>query len=51
MSDKKIPKHCKNCEALWTKSVVPWCCAKGDEAKKSIGHCKLHNLKRSKGNE
>lgn len=51
-------KHCKGCrfhhnaghpkESPYAKRYNDWCCAKGDTASKSIGHCKTHNLKRVK---
>lgn len=48
-------KHCKGCLAHHNAGHPPnhkyaryndWCCAKGDFASKSIGHCKVMGLKR-----
>jgi len=45
------PEHCKGCTHfnkagnLRLKKFNSWCCAKGAEAKRSVGWCKTHNQK------
>lgn len=50
----KQPDHCKGCSHFHNAGhkkgsnlakYNAWCCAKGDFAVKSVGHCKQHNLK------
>lgn len=50
------PEHCKGCNYFHSagrsnptkelKKYNYWCCAKGDEAVKSVGWCKTHNVKK-----
>lgn len=56
MNAGKRPEHCKGCTSFHNAGrrnpaadlarYNAWCCAKGQEAHKSVAYCKVHLLKR-----